>query len=517
MAAGRWDLRLADDTPQRILDELDPATGGYGQLLVLDAPIDPTVGAATLRSLARWSGIFRRREGLTLEGAGLAILLGDEDDKGPVLDTAVTRSAGTLSQWLDDLLPANGIDTGTVTNTGTNVTASFQYVTVRQAIAAVCDAAGAEWRIEPDLTVDAAAPGTLHTSYTTPTAVVTRRGSGRRGPVFGIDPVTLAVATDVEDYTTKVHYIARDTGDGPVTVSTATAVSVPYYYPGGGGTLRMERVIDATDASSTNAADLAAAQLARFGSADRAVTLTSAEHELPAQVRPGGRLWCYDPALGLVDVANQVVRGGETLFPVALRVHAITWPFRAGLGVYFVTPESSPVVVDLSPYYVAEEQTTTLEVGLASRSVSTGATLGSTSVFGDVPLASVIPGTYTPTLTATGSNPTLGTGGFASGTFSVDAAGWVSAKGRVVFGSSGTAAGSGTYAIALPVACDANYPIGLVHLYYPGLGQYIRTVWSASASTAYFVDDSVGPVTAASPHAPAANAYFVFELHYKRG
>lgn len=57
---------------------------------------------------------------------------------------------------------------------------------------------------------------------------------------------------------------------------------------------------------------------------------------------------------------------------------------------------------------------------------------------------------YTPTLTATTSNPTLGSGSTRSGAY-MQVGKMVTVRATVKFGTSGTAAGSGTYEISLPV------------------------------------------------------------------
>lgn len=57
---------------------------------------------------------------------------------------------------------------------------------------------------------------------------------------------------------------------------------------------------------------------------------------------------------------------------------------------------------------------------------------------------------FTPTLTAVTTNPTLGTGAITTGRW-VERDGWVTYQYRIRFGTSGVAAGSGTYLISLPV------------------------------------------------------------------
>lgn len=62
---------------------------------------------------------------------------------------------------------------------------------------------------------------------------------------------------------------------------------------------------------------------------------------------------------------------------------------------------------------------------------------------------------YTPALTAQTTNPTLGTGSSASGTYD-QAAGWVKGELDIVFGTSGVNAGAGVYEVSLPVAASSG-------------------------------------------------------------
>ena len=65
-------------------------------------------------------------------------------------------------------------------------------------------------------------------------------------------------------------------------------------------------------------------------------------------------------------------------------------------------------------------------------------------------------GSFTPTLTASTTNPTLGTGSTSSGRYGQTQK-TVRGYFDITFGTSGTAAGSGTYNIALPVSASSNY------------------------------------------------------------
>lgn len=78
-------------------------------------------------------------------------------------------------------------------------------------------------------------------------------------------------------------------------------------------------------------------------------------------------------------------------------------------------------------------------------------------------------GTYTPALTASTTNPTLGTGSTATADY-ILRQGFVKLRFNFVFGTASVSAGSGTYQISLPtgLGIDADWasqhPIGLARL-----------------------------------------------------
>lgn len=67
----------------------------------------------------------------------------------------------------------------------------------------------------------------------------------------------------------------------------------------------------------------------------------------------------------------------------------------------------------------------------------------------------MLTGTYTSTLTAATTNPTLGTGGSASGRYTLFGGKFCALHCTITFGTSGANAGSGQYLIALPFACSS--------------------------------------------------------------
>lgn len=84
--------------------------------------------------------------------------------------------------------------------------------------------------------------------------------------------------------------------------------------------------------------------------------------------------------------------------------------------------------------------------------------------------------TWTPTLTASTTNPTLGSGAVQAGRYQRIGNGMVAFSATIIFGTSGVAAGSGLYTISLPVA-----PVGAGT--FAGIQQVTGTIEDTSAGT----------------------------------
>lgn len=69
--------------------------------------------------------------------------------------------------------------------------------------------------------------------------------------------------------------------------------------------------------------------------------------------------------------------------------------------------------------------------------------------------------TYTPALTATTTNPTLGTSSNQVGRYS-RIGNQVNGEGLIQFGTGGTNAGSGVYLVSMPTAVDASIGVGML-------------------------------------------------------
>jgi hypothetical protein len=67
---------------------------------------------------------------------------------------------------------------------------------------------------------------------------------------------------------------------------------------------------------------------------------------------------------------------------------------------------------------------------------------------------------YTATLTATTTNPTLGSGGLAEGRYTIFNGKWCAIRGTIKFGTSGVSAGSGQYLVNLPFPASSQIANG---------------------------------------------------------
>ena len=397
MAAGEWDVQLVEDTPRRILEAIDIETAGFGQLVILPTRLDPRAHTdATLLSLARYTGIFRKQEGdFRLSGPGLPILLGDEDNKGDIYEAERSTANGWLSQWVTSLLPVS-LSAGGVYSPGGSYTDSFYLVTAKQAYETLKGefSAPIEWRITPDLKLHVGTVfGTagINALYDETPRLIVLHNAGTGGRDFGLTGAqgVSGMNRDLEDYTTKVVYktevttttntevvtdvdfVTPDTTTDTVTESStetvvavaATAdVDIPFGRPTGGPVI-LDRLIEgnSNDGSAADPQAQANMQLGRFDSIRREITVDYGTYEIGHIAPVGSYVWLYAPPV-VMDAANPVQFRGRVCYPVKVRLMGCTWPISRGLGVYMRITSGGTRWVDLTDYVAWESGDVQLEV-----------------------------------------------------------------------------------------------------------------------------------------------------------
>ena len=125
--------------------------------------------------------------------------------------------------------------------------------------------------------------------------------------------------------------------------------------------------------------------------------------------------------------------------------------------------------------------------------------------------------TYTPTLTASVTNPTLGTGFFASGRYG-QVNKIVSGQGQINFGTSGVSAGSGYYYVSLPITAQSSGKvIGQFQFYdSSAFAVYLGTLISDTTTRSFMYYNNPASVTTnAAPFTWAANDFIRYTFQYE--
>jgi hypothetical protein len=364
MAPGDWSVQLLSSTPHSVLQAVDIDTAGFGHVVITPAQIPANAySKANLLDVGVYTGVYRQASNLRLlRGSGLATWLGDEENKGDILSTAVTKAAGTFVQWITDLVPSS-LTAGTYTAIAGTLNWSAQYQSRRQAIDYVCDYFGGEWRIAGDGTVSV---GTISDLYgSDPVAIFTPWFDGRESPTMIGVRGTIGKDEDLDDWTSKTYV-----KDAAGAYGTATIGSNPYQDLNGNAAVK-ERYIDGSSTVTSGTGNsVASGQLGRFDEVRRRLTISTDTFCFPALVDVGSYVWAFDPNNGVYTLSadNQVQYRGQQMWPKKVRVYDATWPIREGMGVYFIDHDDE--ITDLSPFVEWESGDATVGVGAPIRNLS---------------------------------------------------------------------------------------------------------------------------------------------------
>lgn len=127
-------------------------------------------------------------------------------------------------------------------------------------------------------------------------------------------------------------------------------------------------------------------------------------------------------------------------------------------------------------------------------------------------------GSYTPALTASTTSPTLGTGSTASGAY-MQSQKWVTGRATIQFGTSGTAAGTGTYYVSLPVnAASTNTIMGKGSIFDSSAADHRPVIVVYQSATTALLRYSGTTTYVAANNAPwtwAASDYIQIEFEYE--
>lgn len=363
---GGWGIALRPDTPRALIDKIKY----FGHIAINSGIVDPRVAGDSMLTSSRYIGVVRKKvkssdEAYAIGGPGMAMWLGDEDQKGDVFESVKTIANLTFEDTLRQLLPASGaITEGTFFNIGKNFSGSFQFVSPREAINYVTNTLGADWVVRGDGTLDAGLEADLF--EVNPKAILLRKNQGidmfTRGFEGGI-----STEQDVEDYTTRVVLLAQDETNSTVTATADINPALNPFKDLHGNAAKLTRLISETETDPANAPARAQLQLNRFSGTRDSIELSSTEYDLHGSAEVGDYLWVFDPEIDIVDSSNEIMFRGMRLNPLKLRLTERTWPVTAGSSVAYRDWNGN--WVDLTPYIMPESGETTLVVGGYNRSL----------------------------------------------------------------------------------------------------------------------------------------------------
>ena len=364
MAPGDWAVQLKATTPHSILRMLDIDTAGFGHIVITPAQVPGNAYTkANLLDVGVYTGVYKGAADLrALRGSGLASWLGDEDGKGDILSSAVTKAAGTFVQWVTDLVPSS-LTAGTYTAIAGTLNWSAQYMSRRDALSYVCDYFDGEWRIAGDGTVSVGTVADLYGSD--PVAIFTPWFDGRESPTMAGIRGTIGKEEDLDDWTSKVYV-----KDAAGAYGSSTIGSNPYEDLNGNAAVKERYVDGSSTVTSGTASSVAAGQLGRFDEVRRRLRITTDTFCFPALVDVGSYVWAFDPDNGVYteSSSNQVQYRGQLMWPKKVRVYDASWPIRQGMGVYFIDHDDA--ITDLSLHVEWESGDATIGVGAPIRTLS---------------------------------------------------------------------------------------------------------------------------------------------------
>lgn len=485
MQPGSFSFTLRPETPIQVRSAIQR----LGHVIITTTEMNlGAITGATLRSLALYSGVVLGRSDGLVSGAGLEWWLGSPNHDGDALDTAVTLSAVTLSSALATLLPTTQpVAAGTIDNTGLNtITQTAQWVSRLAAVQRAVQLAGAEYRVRPTATLDAAAQAVLFPTTTTPTVILTRDAAYRESATLLGVPTNFADAGfDATQYATKVWLLAK-AGDGAV-LPSSSASRVTSYLDLRGNAVVLERLVDSPSTEAANAGNVANSVL-NLSTLRNSVALSCDLYAPTRFIIPGDTVYVWDPDTGVVDTANQVQFRGITILPAKVRITGLTWPLEPGMGVYYRDSDGSYKELHRYIAWESEPSSTILDVGVQSAgSDDASVQFGFMSDAAEARLFTAPTNAWTPVLGASVTNPTMGTGGTpVTGGYYKIVDGQCTFNGSVQFGTTGVAAGSGNYRITgLPVVPKAGRSTFL-----SGKGRLTDASVPTTAEPHMLVDDS---------------------------
>ena len=376
-ALGGWSLNLRGAT-QELLDALEY----HGHISIHPGRVDYRVAGDSALTSSRYTGVVRKLEigkddedisTVAIGGPGMAVWLGDEDQKGDIQETQLVTDNETFEDALRLVLPASGaVIEGTLFNIGENFSGTFQFQSPREMVDYICETVGADWKISGDAKLSAGLESDLF--VTVPKTIAVRKYPGTDMTMRSF-PGEMKTAQDVEDFTTRVVLLANVDGGSVASADADIDPGLNPYRDVRGNPVKLTRLVSESSTDFTNAPARAQLQLNRFSKTRDAISLSTQDFDVKGDLSVGDYIWVYDPELAIYDFANEVIFKGKIYNPTKLRLTEMTWPVTEGYSVGY--RDWNGKWFSLTEFLQPEMGGTNFIVGGYNRSLTSGADGGS--------------------------------------------------------------------------------------------------------------------------------------------
>lgn len=362
-ADGEWTLTLDADAPGWVRDLLNLPYSLlylYPSRPALDSVFNPNGGTPTGATPLYLGVLLTRPDELSGRGAGPSWLLGRPATSsyqwGPCYTGGFSETSGTAAKWIGDMFAfaQNSLKAGSVDPSLTaTLTLTFPAMTPRAMLGLLGPYFGAEFRANPNLTVDFGTWQWLYPNY----AIVDKHQAGRDPAHQGLQPAQLGYMVDWSNRANRV--ILDYTGGSYDTTRNADGYCAP-----DGSQLQLTYIYTDTQQTSTSAGPTGLTKLAQMLPAAATINVTVTDETVTDGLLTCGSLcYIYAPDDGIYNTGQQMVFRGATIYPQAVRCVGIQWPITTGMGVFLDNRHQGGTLVDVSDYVAYESASTTLTVG----------------------------------------------------------------------------------------------------------------------------------------------------------
>ena len=354
MSQGSFDIPFSVEAPLSLWNDIDD----FGHIVITPQWIDHRLfDDATMLSMARYAGVVLDHtldeNGLKISGAGMVWWLGDEEEKGPIIETVASLTDATLTASLTAVLPSS-VTLGTIVEPPATYTGEHQWETSLAAVRTIVASLGCEYRVNPDATIDAGPPNDVY-NVDAPVVVVTRTKRSGGDPSYkGVDVTRMRTNLNSRPYVSRGIVITEDSNNVLILVGGQDRSPAPTARDMHGNLIDRTLMIQ-TSGSPVDVTLYLQTQMNEHTTVSNQEVGTDFFEIQNGDLALGDSFWCYDPP-AFQNPSNEVFFRGDVIHPISIRLIAASWPLLEGMGVYYRSPEVTPVYTDLSPYIAWESE-----------------------------------------------------------------------------------------------------------------------------------------------------------------